>query len=653
MPVGRPARVVLPSDQGLVRAWRDLIDTRTTTRKQFMEVYRVPTKNVGPDGGRALTRYIEYPFQAVIRESVEAQWKDGRGAKDICAKPRQDGLTTEALEEMWERFCRGGGGTGNIFSYDQDGTAEIFRTLSSFKRQTPAFVFEFVIPFVFGATASIDQGGGEWKKRSSQQLELVLPDGNACLLQCLTAGDAQSGSGSAPRWLLWDEFSKWKKSVKADPTAMSEGWAAAPGNFWRIQATGQGQEEFAERFLRAWDAKAARHPGAFVAHFNSWLGHPDRRREFRDPHARAAFVATIGKLKDYFPAYEERLVNEGATPEEIAWYREKIADPAFNFNLDLFMREDPLTPADMFAATALSVFDNDILKTHEIAAQARDRAGAAGEFVETEAGVEFMEMRNGRWLLLEARKEDSFYGYGADCASGKKKQRGTSKETDFSVCGFGEVYTGRLVARLREHVEGDEFAKEIFKACVYFRRPGQLARGYVERNAWADTVLRDLAKLQDAWEERNHEAHESVVLLQQHDTLSDGKKDAPTTGFETSRYNREWMIDQLRKFIRDTGVLKEGATTPFDGQSLQEMMKFERDGKTDRVEASVGHDDCVLAWCMWCLARDELFRDGSVPMASAVKPSVRESPAKQALRAMDERLTAAAVAAAQDQDDWG
>lgn len=601
----------LPRDEVLVNAWRRRLDPARTTIKQFVEYYRVPTKAVKLIGEVALKDYHEYPAQAANREVIERQWANGEGGKIADAKPRQDGHTTGFLTLFWERFVRGGGGTWNIFSYDDDAVREIFRTLLSFRKQTPDWVFAHLVNERRSAPDLYVPGGGHFRKGSATQIELAFPDGNASMLQCFTAGDKQSGSGSAPRGILWDEFSKWKAEVKEDPTAMSEGWADLPGNIWAIPSTGQGNERFAAIFMEALNGHG---DSGLKAVFYAWLGHPDRHVPFKNAAARAAFAATVGKLKEYGIKQEQRLVAAGATLEELHWYRRKVSGPAIHFDLAKMFREYPIIPADMFQGSAQSVLFPEILASHSSAARDRERNGRVGEFLWRDGRVVFVEVSGGQWTLFEDVVPQSTYAFGCDPASAKVKVTGSSRETDFAVAYFGEILTHRTCARLRGHISGRHLAEELFKAAVYFNG----ARGYIERNQHGELVIEkfegltarvapsaDRSLSQFAPEVTRWYRGDDLLLLQQHPQLADGKKPEPTSGWLMSKKSKERVIDALREHVVSVGELPPGrADTPWCPIFIDEGLVFERDD-AGNASATIGHDDCVIAKGLELLASAE------------------------------------------------
>lgn len=640
MPVDRKAPVELPPDKVAIKRAIRMFDRKQTSSKEFVEQYMVPTKFVDPTtGGRASTKYIEFPFQAKLREDRDRQWAEGHGAKQIAGKPRQDGLTKAALLDMWECFCRGGGGIGNVFSYNNEATEEAFQFTWSLRRQTPPWVFVYIIPYVFGLTSKVDDGGGAWKMSNKRQIQLLLPKGESCLIQCKTASAKYSGSGSSPRWLLFDEFAKWKPDIMADPSSMALGWSDAPGNWWKIQSTGMGNNRFAERFRQAEAAMGAQ--GAFVAHFNGWLQAASRRRAFRSAEEREAFIATIAKLQDYRPEYEQRLLDAGATPEEIYWYRVTMMTD-LGGDVDLFIRENPLTSSDMFLGTTTSVFDVDLLQSHEASARARDVKAERGDFVLTGDHVTFESRRGGRWMLYKRPEKGESFVFGGDCASGARKQRGSSKETDFTVLTILDFWTKRIVATYRAHSEGEETALQLLYAAVFFTGPYGPMRGYIEDDRYGAEVMRALRRY-------NGKIHgpvcgvygEDILMLTTYDETKVLGNTDPIYGASASGKSIEESINAVRAYFKEIGRLKTGEETPLTGILVQEALCFERN-KHGKPEAASGHDDTISSLGLTLRAHDEETQLGDI-LSSRVAPTRRESPARSALREMDKRLQLAAA----------
>lgn len=645
MPVGRRAAVELPDNREWIEAWERRLDPAQTSIRQFMELFKVPTKRV-VRGKVAMTPFRMYDFQVQGLAIIENQWRNLEGGKTLGGKARQEGETTAKLLLAWERFCRGGGGTWNYFSYDDAKSIEAFSLLLKLKRQIPDWVYEFLIN---QSEPGAHDGGGYWTKKSHRQLELSFPGaGGASLLQCATAGGEFAGSGSAPRGVFLDEFTKYPPDVKADHTGISEGWADAPGNVFAYWGTGQGADAYSKIFLDHYNAQKAQktNDDGFVAYFKSWLGHPDRRTPFARPIDRDLFERTVGKVKEFGPRDEIALQQDGATLEELNWRRRKLASPSFKYDLKLFSRENPRIPEDMFVSESGTVFQVEILKTHDSAAAAKELAARHGDFVEKGDDVVFVPNAAGSWVLYEERKDDMFVCWGGDSASGKTKHAGSGKEADHADGKFKEVYSGRTVARFDAHLEGSKFGEELLNAARYFRcvlRDGTHwpAKGFPEINNRSGMAM--MMGMERYCEDRRLDFFD-FVMMQLHPVLSDGKRPEPSPGWETTRTARSGgasagskgiLVDTTKLFIADVGDFDPKRGTPYDTHTLGQMYKYESDDKGG-WEAASGFDDAVSSEMLSLVARDYLISGmtGGLPLSSKVSTRPTADPFDEYLRAM-------------------
>lgn len=592
------------SDEEATR-WKRLLDPKRTSVREFIEAYKVPTKRPSFFGGATLVPFREYPLQTLMRETVEKQWAAGRGAKVLCGKGRQEGMSKNCALLFWERFMRGGGGVWNLFSYDDDAVQELFRFFVSLRRQTPPAVFTHVLR----------GGGGRWVKSSAKAMELTFPDGGEnAMLQCLTAGDKHSGSGSSPRGLLWDEFSKWKDEIKADPSAMSEGWYAAPGNLWLIPSTGQGQDVFAERFTRVWNGEDV--DSGFEAIFRSCLGHPDRTLPMTEED-EAKFLPTVGTLKLYGIAEERALQTAGATAGELKWRRMKLAE--LSYNLKLVSREYPLIPNDMFSDNSRTVFAGmeDVLQSHIVAAKVREREAERGRLEwDGKTDLVFVADPSGGWTIYDRPDPAAWYCFGADSASGKATGTDSSGEPDFADATLDELATGRTVARYRAHTEGGDYAKELFKAACWYMGPDRAGMmGYIESNSYGYVTI---GKLKE--QEHNGIAGEDLILKQTRDeTRGFTTVSVADFGFWTGPETKEWLHDAIREYLAEVGPYVPGSTTPLSHQFVTEALLYERNPKTGKTGARRGKDDAVMSKGLSLVAREEIFKLGLVEMKSKAR----------------------------------
>lgn len=630
MPVGRKEAVRLPEDDlEWIALWEKRLDPARTSIEQFVRCFKVPTKRV-ERGGRAMTPFLPYDFQRDVIVDTQAAWDRGEGAKSLDGKARQEGLTTVRLLIAFERFLRGGGGTWNYFSYDDPHSIEAFSLLLKLKRQVPDWVYAFLVG---ESEPGKRDGGGIWTKKSHRCLELSFPgDRGATLLQCATAGGEFSGSGSAPRGVFLDEFTKYPDSVKLDHTGISEGWLDAPGNIFAYWGTGQGRDVYAEKFMANYGQ--VKPLDGFIARFRSWLGHPDRRTPFATESEREEFARTVGRVKEFGPLQEEALVNAGATLEELHWRRKKVAGPSFKYDLKLFARENPLIPQDMFVSESGSVFQVEILQTHDAAAAARERTARVGDFVEVGGEVEFVENRAGSVVLYEERRDDMPVCWGADSASGKSRVDGGRREADFADFKFKELYSGRTVCRFSGHMEGTPFAHQILHAARWFRRVERdgteaFAKGFPEVNNESGMAM--MKGMERYCEERGLDI-DDFVLQQEHPMTSRGVVPERTYGWRTTRAtaaggasagSKGILIDTARLFIADVGHFDRERGTPFDAHTLGQMYRYERDEK-GATEAASGFDDAVMSEMLSLVARDYLLADERIRGRSRVSKKAEQ-----------------------------
>lgn len=653
MPVFRKDPVSLPDNPEWIERWERRLDPKRTSIKQFIELFKVPSKNVLP-GEPAMKQFVEYDFQAAWRQTIEDQWARGEGGKTLGGKPRQGGETTGKVLVAWERFMRAGGGTWNYFSYDDDHSIEAFSLFVKLKRQVPAWVYAFLVN---ESEPGAYDGGGFWTKNSHRQLELSFPGaGGASLVQCATAGGDHSGSGSAPRGVFCDEIYKWTEAAKADHTGISEGWADVPGNIFAKWGTGNGRETEGETFIQHYRNPHLQDDG-YVAQFTNWLGHPDRRATFADALDRQRFAESVGKMKKYGPREEVSLLGMGATLEELKWRRRKLSDPNFKLDVQKWNREYPTVAEDMFLSESGTVFQVGILKTHDAAAAARELRARVGDFVESGDDVVFVPNASGSWTLYEERRDDMVVCWGADSASGKSRQAGSGKEADHADGKFKELYSGRTVARFDGHLEGRKFGEEMLNAARYYRfvmpkkkddapremskkrrrrrnRAGavRFAQGFPEVNNESGMAM--MMGMERYCQERDLDFFD-FVMMQLHPVLSDGKRPDPSPGWRTSRSvssggvasgSKGILIDTTKLFVADTGDFDPAKGTPFDSHTLGQMYRYERDER-GATEAASGFDDAVSSEMLCLVARDYLISGmaGSLPRLPKASAAPRMS----------------------------
>lgn len=171
---------------------------------------------------------------------------------------------------------------------------------------------------------------------------------------------------------------------------------------------------------------------------------------------------------------------------------------------------------------------------------------------------------DGYIVLYELPKTGTQYVIGGDTASGVG--------SDYSIAQVLESSTGRQVAVLRNRMDSDLYAKQMY--CL----------GKFYNNALISIEVNfDLYPIK--WLEEN--GYTNQYVREQQDTFTHGIKKA--FGFRTDSFTRPRILSQLIEIVREHIELFN------DYQTLQEMLTFVRNEK-GRPEAMEGeHDDLVMA----------------------------------------------------------
>ncbi len=573
----------------MLQPWRELFDPEVTSVKDFMESFQIQTKDGGKHGA-ALAEYRERPAQRKLREAIEGEWAKGHGAQILVLKDRQQGITTAVQGLMFERFMRGGGGRGVVISHKDEATEEMFEKIELLRNQLPPYAYR-AIP-VPGGEGSF---GAYLLNSSARQVRLRLGSHLTASIRVYTAGDKALGRGSDPRWIHISEFPHWDRGKEAI-RGMLPAWKDAPGNVLIWESTANGHEQFYEMWVKAVEGK-----NRYVPLFFSWLEHPEKTLLFSSEMEREAFVSTIGRVKSYGEEAELRLVQLGATPEQLHWRRQEIDDPHINGDLAFFSQEHPAEWADAFQATGGPVFDLQQINTWLPIARMVEDAAPRMRLREVPGGVAFEEDRRGRWTIFEMPTPGEIYCYGSDVASGKEYHADGVTEADYSTCRVIHLISGRTVARYRAHIPPALLAVEVMKASFAYGK----CFGYIERNQDGGTTIDRLEDLDIAgW------TGEESMLSQRVIVRSEGRKIAGMRrGFKTKRDTKPFLIDTVRGYLREIKTPGPDMTrSPIDFVTLREMSKYTKDSD-GRMEASTGHDDLVIDLGLALVARSVLMED--------------------------------------------
>ena len=406
------------------------------------------------------------------------------------------------------------------------------------------------------------------KKRESDKWWKFLhftPEGRRAYsnLRIDTAEELSTGHSFTLHNLHLSEIQNWRNAtvlvkglfptVPSNPDTMifMEGTGSGVGDFW--------YEFWNSSFESSWES-------VFVA----WYELEDSTLRFSDEEERSNFEAKL-------TGEEKLLLRESVTLEQLHWRRKKINDE-YRGDIDGFRQQYPSSPEEAFLSSGRPVFS--VLNVREKAHEAREGQVGDLEWRMDSSGrrfVVFSPNPQGYWIIHEEPVKGSYmYAGGFDVAEGlavvpEWGNRGGDKSS-------GKIFrrdTKEFVGRINVHLDPDEFAKEIEKACMYWPQLGAL----VENNPGGsgNVVIRDLKGLPNVY------LLKTVTLDKVHDTRIE------QFGWDTNKESKREMVDELIEWIREKRLID------FDKEFWYQCSTYVRDSKGKTNAQSRKFDDLVVA----------------------------------------------------------
>ena len=195
---------------------------------------------------------------------------------------------------------------------------------------------------------------GEIKATRWNDNVIQFPNGGKILVA--TAGAKAALTSTTNQILLLTETAYYTGDVSAQlKSVLNTCSNTHPFTFVFIESTAVPGTVFQER----WD-EAVAGLSSYDPMFTSWLDVEEYQLPFPDPAARTAFVETYNED-------ENKLSDQGASPEKLLWRRKQIADNCEGTTYESkklnFMSEYPTTPDEAFASSDSAVFESGNLNT--------------------------------------------------------------------------------------------------------------------------------------------------------------------------------------------------------------------------------------------------------------------------------------------------
>jgi hypothetical protein len=583
--------------------WDRWFDQKITSILAALQAFEIDL-DVPDDGDDEAVKYGQFdplPRQRGMLRLIESYfWKrKKRAARIVCLKARRYGMTTFFLLLALVMILRRPGYNVALIAQDDEMAAEHFARIRDFFNQIPKWV--------------LAERGIEVVQDTHQRLVLRHPGNRTSRIRIATAKRKALGRGARNNMLILTEFPAWSPSAKKDLTGILRTCANVIGNIVIFESTAQGYDEFYRRFQRA-QKRGASYRSFFVASYEK----PTNRKAFASMEAEAEFIKSIGTLPEF--GIEDELVlwrtltvdkrwAVGPAAEYLHWRREQIADECEGI-ISYFKREEPNTEDEAFQGTGRPMFRKDIVDAWHTAAEKREADGAGAALVLRRETVVAIDALSAELMVFEPPEEGRRYVFGADVASGIEQHADGKTEADFSV----------VIVGYRAHIPEGEFAEQVFRLAAWYCG----ARGYIERQVWGSGLTID------TFEKQELAGYSGMALLlsQKLEIASDHASRRANTewrpGFKTTHKTKSRLVDNIRLFVRDMGLPGDDAESPLDLVTLDELMKFERNPRTGKMEAATGHDDCVIAFGLMLEARRHLAEYGMDETEVALPVGQRE-----------------------------
>ena len=608
--------------------------------RTFLELFRIRTEDTDEHGMPAVVPFHLRSVQVDLHELEDrCEFVDRTFTQVHVPKARKHGVSTHSIARYgFARILRRPG-------YETTQVAQSIAATSS-HRATLEYLYAQV------DWAALRELGYVLVESTRRTVAIRHPNGLVSKVTLLTARSDGLGRGGTPNAVLSTERPFYPRKAREDFSGILGSLRKVRGNAWVDESTANGEDEFYDDVMRARDRRGI----AKLLFFPAYR-HELNYLPFENDAARAAFVEKLGDPY-YGEREEEALVRgrvvafqrrEGLTPEAadlkaldfLHWRRLEV-DTTCRGSIDYLKRENPTILEEAFVGSGKPVYRVDILRTWGDAAQAYQRSGTTGRVREVENGDIKFEPHHGSGLIvLEPPRKELVYAFGCDVASGRRFQSGTGISADFSVLNMKDVYSGRTVAKLRDHIGTMELARQLVWLCRWYcdadEEPAQglveLGGGYgdavvaavleIENGAWSHVLMTTTTDV------RSRVGHEQEILY----------------GFSASRQGKGVLAARMEAFINEEvgfyrppnpGELE--AACPWDAETLSELKRYhynERGG----MEAVTGFDDAAVAEMLAIHARARRLNDGDIPAPSPVKPRKLESDARRALRAQDEKAS--------------
>ena len=455
----------------------------------------------------------------------------GRPIRLILLKARQwGGSTLIQLYMAWFQTCLRTNWHSAIVAHVKDTSATIRGMYSKLLSHYPAELWEGsdapkFAPFEGSANIRTLQGRGCNVGIGTAEKPDNLRGGDLAMVHLSETAFWPSTPGNSPKQVV---------------QAVCGGVARKPYTLVAIESTARGVGDF---FHKEWQRnKAGR--GDKHAVFVPWF----EISLYSEPCSDAAAVL------DSLTPYEQMLVEQGATSDNINWYRNKLREVEEREDL---ASEYPSDDVEAFSSSRTSVFPSAAVESLRCSCRAPLATGDVSA-----DGHTFHDDARGLMKVWEKPKAESRYVVAVDVG-------GRSAKADWSVVAVLSVpdkpeQIPRVVAQWRGHIDHDLLASKSVAVSRYYNN----AFLVIESNTYETSAFGSSCDSNMFILNRLAETYSNIYRRETFDSLS--KTYSSHIGFHTNVSTKKLLINGLIEIVR------EGLYTERDSDACNELLTYEQ-----------------------------------------------------------------------------
>jgi len=612
-----------PIAQATLDKWALMLNEDEVDDEAFIAAFTIRAQENDEDGRVMATPFVLRPAQKRLHD-LETKIEETSYAEIHVPKSRKEGVSSHSLARYgFARILRRAGFVVTVTAHKISATGVHRRLLRALCAQVD-----------WDALAAL---GYEIVEDTAHAFALKHKNGLVSRVEFLTARSEGLGRGETPNVVLSTERPHYPKLAKQEFFSILSGIPKIRGNGWIDESTANGEgDEFHADCLRAREGK-----GVAKLLFIACFEHPLNYARFESDAHKESFKASIGdpaygddgeELRAKALCFDHQVASCGLNEEEaeakswefLHWRRIEI-DTGCRGSVENFHQERPTHLSEAFLGTGRPVFDHRILRTWDDLADAKQRAGSLGRLDDREDGIVFTELPLSPIRVYKRPAAQATYCFGMDVAGGRQFVSGSGKSADWTVITIGDVYTGEIVAKFRDHVTTPEAARQLVLLARWYRcvELEEIARGYVElAGGYGDAVVAAVLEIEEG------EYADCLLASVQGQSMKVKGQDETIYGFKSSKQGKAVLKLRGEEFVnQELGAWdpkKPLRPCPFDRDTLDEMKLYSYD-EHGAMAASSGHDDCVIAFLLMLQSRANLFASGGVPTQTKAKKKAEET----------------------------